>query len=162
MTASHRDRVWKRARITRPSGAAGNATNRGPEPALFVCKTPLRRSKLSSETPWLQSNSLRTTLASPQLDGLPGRTEAPAARPPLRGRGWDGLIPAPLIWMRTVEHPMTIITYADAGPRSVPAGRRPVICGLGMTELGKVYGSGAAQCAGDAVRLAAADAGVAL
>jgi acetyl-CoA acetyltransferase len=64
--------------------------------------------------------------------------------------------------MRTVEHPMTIITYADAGPRSVPAGRRPVICGLGMTELGKVYGSGAAQFAGDAVRLAAADAGVAL
>ena len=48
------------------------------------------------------------------------------------------------------------------GPRDVPASRRPVICGLGMTELGKVYGPTAAQFAGDAVRLAAADAGLAL
>ena len=48
------------------------------------------------------------------------------------------------------------------GPRDVPASRRPVICGLGMTELGKVYGPTAAQFAADAVRLAAADAGLAL
>jgi acetyl-CoA acetyltransferase len=42
------------------------------------------------------------------------------------------------------------------------AGRRPVIAGLGMTALGKVYGSSAGQFAADAVRLAAADAGLAL
>ena len=48
------------------------------------------------------------------------------------------------------------------GPRDVPASRRPVICGLGLTELGKVYGPAAAQFAADAVRLAAADAGLAL
>jgi acetyl-CoA acetyltransferase len=48
------------------------------------------------------------------------------------------------------------------GPRGVPAARRPVICGLGMTDLGKVYGPSAAQFAADAVRLAAADAGLAL
>jgi acetyl-CoA acetyltransferase len=42
------------------------------------------------------------------------------------------------------------------------AGRRPVICGLGMTDLGKVYGPTAARFAADAVRLAAADAGLAL
>jgi acetyl-CoA acetyltransferase len=42
------------------------------------------------------------------------------------------------------------------------AGRRPVICGLGLTELGRVYGPTAAQFAADAVRLAAADAGLAL
>jgi acetyl-CoA acetyltransferase len=48
------------------------------------------------------------------------------------------------------------------GPRGVPAARRPVICGLGMTDLGKVYGPTAAQFAADAVRLAAADAGLAL
>ena len=47
-------------------------------------------------------------------------------------------------------------------PADAPAGRRPVICGLGMTDLGKVYGRTAAQFAGDAVRLAAADAGLAL
>src|SRR6516164_253137 len=41
-------------------------------------------------------------------------------------------------------------------------GRRPVICGLGMTDLGKVYGPTAAQFAADAVRLAAGDAGLAL
>jgi acetyl-CoA acetyltransferase len=50
----------------------------------------------------------------------------------------------------------------DGGPRSAPAGRRPVICGLGITELGKVYGPTAAQFAADAVRRAAADAGLAL
>jgi acetyl-CoA acetyltransferase len=48
------------------------------------------------------------------------------------------------------------------GPRGVPAARRPVIGGLGMTDLGKVYGPSAAQFAADAVRLAAADAGLAL
>jgi acetyl-CoA acetyltransferase len=42
------------------------------------------------------------------------------------------------------------------------AGRRPVIAGLGMTALGKVYGRSAGQFAADAVRLAAADAGLAL
>jgi acetyl-CoA acetyltransferase len=42
------------------------------------------------------------------------------------------------------------------------AGRRPVIAGLGMTELGKVYGPTPAQFAASAVRLAAADAGLAL
>jgi acetyl-CoA acetyltransferase len=47
------------------------------------------------------------------------------------------------------------------GSRGVPAARRPVICGLGLTDLGKVYGPTAAQFAADAVRLAAADAGLA-
>jgi len=42
------------------------------------------------------------------------------------------------------------------------AGRRPVIAGLGMTALGKVYGRSAGQFAADAVRLAADDAGLAL
>ncbi|MGP4021574.1 thiolase family protein [Saccharopolyspora sp. 5N708] len=41
-----------------------------------------------------------------------------------------------------------------------PAGRRPVIVGLGMTELGKVYGRTAGEFAADAVRDAAADAGL--
>jgi acetyl-CoA acetyltransferase len=49
-----------------------------------------------------------------------------------------------------------------AGPRSVRPGRRPVIAGLGMTELGKVYGRTPAQFAADAVRRAAADAGLTL
>jgi acetyl-CoA acetyltransferase len=44
----------------------------------------------------------------------------------------------------------------------VPAARRPAICGLGLTELGKVHGPTAAQFAADAVRLAAADAGLAV
>ena len=44
----------------------------------------------------------------------------------------------------------------------VPAGRRPVISGLGMTDLGKVYGRTPGQFAADAVRLAAADAGLKL
>lgn len=38
----------------------------------------------------------------------------------------------------------------------------PVIVGLGMTELGKVYGKTASQFAGDAVRVAAKDAGLPL
>lgn len=40
--------------------------------------------------------------------------------------------------------------------------KRPVIAGLGITELGKVYGRSAAGLAADAVRLAVADAGLAL
>ena len=47
-------------------------------------------------------------------------------------------------------------------PQDVAAGRRPVICGLGMTDRGKVYGRTPAQFAAGAVRLAAADAGLAL
>ncbi|WP_432066233.1 thiolase family protein [Streptomyces sp. C10-9-1] len=43
-----------------------------------------------------------------------------------------------------------------------PAGRRPVIAGLGITEMGKVYGRTAAQFAADAIRLAVADAGLRL
>jgi acetyl-CoA acetyltransferase len=50
----------------------------------------------------------------------------------------------------------------EAGPRSVRAGRRPVIAGLGMTEFGKVYGRTPAQFAAEAVRLAVADAGLGL
>jgi acetyl-CoA acetyltransferase len=45
---------------------------------------------------------------------------------------------------------------------TTPAGSRPVIAGLGITEVGKVYGRTATQFAADAVRLAAADAGLAL
>jgi acetyl-CoA acetyltransferase len=45
---------------------------------------------------------------------------------------------------------------------SAPAATRPVIAGLGITEVGKVYGRTAAQFAADAVRLAAEDAGLAL
>ncbi len=45
---------------------------------------------------------------------------------------------------------------------STPAGRRAAIAGLGITEVGKVYGRSAAQFAADAVRLAAADAGLAV
>ncbi|HEY7146639.1 MAG TPA: thiolase family protein [Streptosporangiaceae bacterium] len=40
--------------------------------------------------------------------------------------------------------------------------RAPVIAGLGLTELGRVHGRTAAQFAAEAVRLAAADAGLAL
>ncbi|MCU1630969.1 MAG: thiolase family protein [Pseudonocardia sp.] len=42
------------------------------------------------------------------------------------------------------------------------ADRSAAIAGLGMTDLGKVYGRTAAQFAGDAVRLAVADAGLEL
>jgi acetyl-CoA acetyltransferase len=49
-----------------------------------------------------------------------------------------------------------------AGPGGWPAYRRPVIAGLGMTELGKVYGRSPARLAAEAVRRAAADAGLAL
>jgi acetyl-CoA acetyltransferase len=54
------------------------------------------------------------------------------------------------------------MTTAPIGPRTFPASRRPVIAGLGVTELGKVYGRTAAQFAGDAVRRAADDAGLRL
>jgi len=47
-------------------------------------------------------------------------------------------------------------------PANLPAARRPVIAGLGMTELGRVYGRTAPRFAAEAVRLAAADAGLAL
>lgn len=40
--------------------------------------------------------------------------------------------------------------------------RSAAVAGLGMTDLGKVYGRSAAQFAGDAVRLAVADAGLEL
>src|SRR5262245_4342768 len=50
----------------------------------------------------------------------------------------------------------------STGPRAFRAPRRPVVAGLGITELGKVYGRTAAQFAADAVRLAAADAGLRL
>ncbi len=42
------------------------------------------------------------------------------------------------------------------------AGRRAAIAGLGITEVGKVYGRDSKQFAADAVRLAAADAGLAV
>jgi acetyl-CoA acetyltransferase len=50
----------------------------------------------------------------------------------------------------------------SAAPRRQPAGRRPVIAGLGITEVGKIYDRTAAQFASQAVRLAAADAGLGL
>ena len=53
-------------------------------------------------------------------------------------------------------------TQDAAGPRSFPAGRRPVIAGLGITEVGRVYGRTTSQFAAEAVRLAAQDAGLAL
>ncbi len=53
-------------------------------------------------------------------------------------------------------------TQAATGPRSFPASRRPVIAGLGITEVGRVYGRTTADFAADAVRLAAQDAGLAL
>jgi acetyl-CoA acetyltransferase len=49
-----------------------------------------------------------------------------------------------------------------AGPLNASAGRQPVIAGLGVTEIGKVYGRTAAQFAADAVRRACEDAGLAL
>jgi acetyl-CoA acetyltransferase len=45
---------------------------------------------------------------------------------------------------------------------SARAGRRAAIAGLGITEVGKVYGRDSKQFAADAVRLAAADAGLAV
>jgi acetyl-CoA acetyltransferase len=43
-----------------------------------------------------------------------------------------------------------------------PTNHNPVIAGLGVTEMGKVYGKTTAEFAADAVRLAAADAGLSL
>jgi acetyl-CoA acetyltransferase len=48
------------------------------------------------------------------------------------------------------------------GPRSAPRARRPVIAGLGLTELGKVYGKTSGEFAAEAVRRAVADAGLTL
>lgn len=53
-------------------------------------------------------------------------------------------------------------TDPDETPCRRPAGRRPVIAGLGITPTGKVWGRTAAQLAADAVRLAADDAGLAM
>jgi acetyl-CoA acetyltransferase len=47
-------------------------------------------------------------------------------------------------------------------PGQTTPGRRPVIAGLGLTEVGKVFGRTAAQLAADAARLAVADAGLEL
>jgi acetyl-CoA acetyltransferase len=44
----------------------------------------------------------------------------------------------------------------------LPADRRPVIAGLGLTEIGPVYGRTAPDFAAEAVRLAVADAGLSL
>jgi acetyl-CoA acetyltransferase len=44
--------------------------------------------------------------------------------------------------------------------RNVSPHRRPVIAGLGLTEMGAVYGRSAAELAAEAVRRAAADAGL--
>ncbi|MGH9057587.1 MAG: thiolase C-terminal domain-containing protein [Acidimicrobiales bacterium] len=46
--------------------------------------------------------------------------------------------------------------------RPVTRGCRAVVAGLGLTEMGKVYGRSAARFADEAVRLAAADAGLPL
>lgn len=48
------------------------------------------------------------------------------------------------------------------GALTVASDRNPAIAGLGITELGKVYGKTAPQFAAQAVRLAAADAGLSL
>ena len=45
---------------------------------------------------------------------------------------------------------------ARPGPASVAAARRPVIAGLGMTQIGKVFGLRNADFAAQAVRLAVA------
>jgi acetyl-CoA acetyltransferase len=57
---------------------------------------------------------------------------------------------------------MTAGGTARYGPASVPAARRPVIAGLGMTQIGKVFGPRNADFATQAVRLAVADAGLRL
>jgi acetyl-CoA acetyltransferase len=57
---------------------------------------------------------------------------------------------------------MTAGGTARYGPASVPAARRPVIAGLGMTQIGKVFGPQNADFAAQAVRLAVADAGLRL
>lgn len=44
----------------------------------------------------------------------------------------------------------------------IPAPLRPVIAGLGLTEMGKIYGLTATQLGAQAVRLGAADAGIGL
>jgi hypothetical protein len=53
---------------------------------------------------------------------------------------------------------MTAGGIARYGPASVPAARRPVIAGLGMTQIGKVFGLRNADFAAQARLHAAADA----
>jgi acetyl-CoA acetyltransferase len=48
----------------------------------------------------------------------------------------------------------------NSSTRPARRGRAPVIAGLGMTDLGRVYGRSAADFAADAVRRAVADAGL--
>jgi acetyl-CoA acetyltransferase len=57
---------------------------------------------------------------------------------------------------------MSATDRGSFGPVSVPSGRRPVIAGLGLTEIGKVFGPRSIDFAAQAVRLAAADAGLRL
>jgi acetyl-CoA acetyltransferase len=57
---------------------------------------------------------------------------------------------------------MTTHVTIPTGPRSFAAKTRPVVVGLGITDLGKVYGRTAAQFAAEAIRLATADAGLQL
>jgi acetyl-CoA acetyltransferase len=54
------------------------------------------------------------------------------------------------------------VDRASFGPVTAASGRRPVIAGLGMTQLGKVFGLRSLDFAAQAVRLAAADAGLRL
>jgi acetyl-CoA acetyltransferase len=61
--------------------------------------------------------------------------------------------------MTTTNNPTSSVSN---GPRAFASHRRPVVVGLGITDLGKVYGRTASQFAGEAVRLAAADAGLQL
>ncbi|MDQ0989339.1 thiolase family protein [Streptomyces sp. V3I7] len=49
-----------------------------------------------------------------------------------------------------------------AGPLTARPARRPAIAGLGITEMGRVYGRSAEDFAAEAVRLAVADAGLSL
>lgn len=51
-------------------------------------------------------------------------------------------------------------TQGQVVPRDLPPDHRPSIAGLGMTELGKVYGRGSVDFAADAVRAASEDAGL--
>jgi acetyl-CoA acetyltransferase len=53
-----------------------------------------------------------------------------------------------------------LISDPPDGPRAVRASRRPVIAGLGLTEIGAVYGFTPAQLAAQAIRRAMADAGL--
>jgi acetyl-CoA acetyltransferase len=54
------------------------------------------------------------------------------------------------------------LSAESLGPRAVGAGRRPVIAGLGLTEVGRVYDRSADDFAAEAIRRAATDAGLGL